>query len=749
MRILATFAASFAAGVFAAQYLLPETGLLPAAMACLGLSLLFLLLRGSARTRVLLIGWGLAAALSWNWGYARVVQAPAEALAGTDRTVTMTLCGYAQPTAYGARATVRLDCLAYGKAVYYGGEELLDLTPGQTLTGAVHLQSAGRIREDDVTTFTSKGVFLLAYQRGEAVAGEGSGRSPRWWPARLGRALQDNISALFAGDTAGFLRAILTGDKAGLSEAAAIDLSEAGVYHLMAVSGMHCAFLLGFAELLTGKHRRRLTAAAAIPVLLFYMLLAGCTPSVVRACVMLVLLLLAPLFRRDRDGPTAMTSALLLILLQNPFAAKSVSLQLSFAAVAGLLWLTPRLDRFLLEGVKRRGRAARFVAASVSASCGALVFTVPLTALYFNHLVLVAPLANLLCLWAASIVFASGLLAAVAAFFWLPLGRALGLVPSGLIWYLLQASHLLAKLPFHAVYFTNPYLKVWLAYAYLLFGAAWLMKPKSRRKYAVAGLCAAVTLACTVKLGQLRLTSSALDADVLDVGQGSATLLSSGGVFALVDCGSGNSWYSAGELAADRLLTMGCRELDYLVLTHYDADHVNGVTGLLARLRVKTLLVPAGTAEAELRETVLTAARAAGTGVVTIGGETAYPLGSCVLTVYPPLGEGSENEAGLAALATCGTFDLLITGDMGAATERRLLETFDLPDVEVLVAGHHGSKTSTSAELLEAVRPELGIVSVGSNAYGHPAGETLARLARAGAEICRTDLQGSIHLSVN
>ena len=92
---------------------------------------------------------------------------------------------------------------------------------------------------------------------------------------------------------------------------------------------------------------------------------------------------------------------------------------------------------------------------------------------------------------------------------------------------------------------------------------------------------------------------------------------------------------------------------------------------------------------------------------------------------------------------------IIITGDMDAATEKKLLETFDLPDIEALVAGHHGSKYATSQALLDAVRPETACISVGSNSYGHPTEETLLRLARQGCGIYRTDLHGTIHLSWN
>lgn len=745
MRRLAVFAGSFSGGIFLARYLLPGGWLLPAACLCLALGCGALLLPWEARRRCVVIGAALALGLGYDWMYVRQVQRPMEALADTDAVMTMTLLDYAVPTDYGARATVRLEGLP-GRAVYYGGEELLDLRPGQTVDDLVHLKSAARVRDTDITTFTSKGVFLLAYQRGDPAYGPGGADAPRWWPVRMGQAMREKSATLFEGDTAAFLAAILTGDKTGLSETAYGDLAEAGMLHVLAVSGMHCGFLLELVMLVTGKHRRRLTAACALPVLALYGVLTGGSPSVLRACVMLALLLAAPLCRRNSDGPTTLALALFLILLKNPFAAASVSLQLSFAAVAGILWLTPRLHKLLVGGEKR-GKAFRLLAASFSTTMGALVFTAPLSAYYFGTLVLISPLSNLLCLWAAGIVFMGGLLAVAAGFLWTPLGVVLGLVPGLLVRYILCTAHLLAQVPYHAVYFDNPYLKYWLAFAYLLFALAYLLRPKEGRKYAVAAVLAAGTLALTVRLGAARYQGD-LDAVVLDVGQGQSVLLASGGAYALTDCGSGNSWYDAGGVAARRLQSMGCRRLDYLILTHYDLDHVSGVAALLSRMDVGELLVPAGEDDSGTRSVILAEAEARGVPVTEVAGERTIPLGGASLRVFPPVGEKGDNERGLSLCATAGTADLLITGDMDCATERTLLKTYGLPDIEVLVAGHHGSKSSTSAELLDALAPEIACISVGANSYGHPAGETIRRLAERGCAIYRTDMQGGIHLSV-
>ena len=119
-------------------------------------------------------------------------------------------------------------------------------------------------------------------------------------------------------------------------------------------------------------------------------------------------------------------------------------------------------------------------------------------------------------------------------------------------------------------------------------------------------------------------------------------------------------------------------------------------------------------------------------------------LGGATLRVYPPVGKKNQNEAGLTALCSAGSFDVLVTGDMPANTEKKLIADYDLPRVEVLLVGHHGSKYSSCEEFLRAVQPEYAIISVGSNSYGHPTAEAIGRLEDAGAEVYRTDEQGTI-----
>ena len=281
------------------------------------------------------------------------------------------------------------------------------------------------------------------------------------------------------------------------------------------------------------------------------------------------------------------TGVLLALLLANPLSIAGVGLQLSFASMVGLLVLSPRIYTLFPSG---RSRLWRFARSSLSASLGATICTAPLTAFYFNRIPLVGPIANILVGSVATFTFLSGAAALILGLLAPVLGSFAGLLPQAGVWYTLAVARLFAKIPYHAIYFTNPYLKYWLVFLAVIFGYC-ALTPKARRKYLLATGLAAGTLALLLYV-PVYSRAGRLHAVAVDVGQGASTILSSQGATALVDCGSSENFINAGDEAGDTLNTYGYFGLDYLILTHYDYDHVSGVTELLARTRVGTLLLP-------------------------------------------------------------------------------------------------------------------------------------------------------------
>ena len=755
MRVLATIGFSFSAGVFLAA-LLPWNGWqLYAAGGVLLLALVWLFAARKQKyfRRGLLLLLPLAVSLAYFAGYDHLVRQPIEDRCGAASDFTATVCDWPQATERGARVTVELEGYHRARAVLYGEAELLAARPGDTVTGTAQWQSAAHFDSDDVTHFNARGVYALLYGREDVRLSAGDGDALRWLPQRAGKAFREKVAAIWDDPrVSGFLTAELTGDKSAMDDGDYLAMQETGLAHLFAVSGLHCAFLVTLLALLISR-RQRLLCAVTIPLLLFYMVMVGMSPSVVRACIMQIFLLIAPLFRRGSDPLTSLAAALLVILLCNPFAAASVSLQLSFSATLGMVLLSPRLYKLLTGWYKGKCRPLRaalcFVAANLSATLSAVVFTAPLTAWYFRIFVLVAPLSSLLAVPAAGWSFMAAFVTVLLGFVWLPLASLLGWISWALVRYILWIANGMMSWRYHAVYFTNPYLVYWLLFLYAAFiGCA--ATPDGKRKYLLASALSVLTLTAAIWVNRQDYQYGVLTALTLDVGQGESVILTSGGETALVDCGSSNSYKDPGGLAADTLHSMGVRELSAVVVTHYHADHTNGLYEVLRRIPVQTIYLPDIEDEYGVRERLVSLAEEKGAQVTYVTKETADTLGDTVLTIYPPVQSGGDlNELGLTALASAGDFDLLITGDMSGSTEKKLVETYALPDIEVLVVSHHGSRYSSNIRFLKSVTPEAAVISVGDNNYGHPSEETLQRLLAVGADIWRTDQQGTIRITVN
>ncbi len=755
MRVLATIGFSFSAGVFLAA-LLPWNGwqlYAAGGVLLLALAWLFAARKQKYFRRGLLLLLSLAVSLAYFVGYDHLVRQPIENRCGAASDFTATVCDWPQATERGARVTVELEGYHRARTVLYGEAELLAARPGDTVTGTAQWQSAAHFNSDDVTHFNARGVYALLYGREDVRLSAGDGDALRWLPQRAGKAFREKVAAIWDdARVSGFLTAELIGDKSAMDDGDYLAMQETGLAHLFAVSGLHCAFLVTLLALLISR-RQRLLWAVTIPLLLFYMVMVGMSPSVVRACIMQIFLLIAPLFRRGSDPLTSLAAALLVILLCNPFAAASVSLQLSFSATLGMVLLSPRLYKLLTGWYKGKCRPLRtalcFVAANLSATLSAVVFTAPLTAWYFRIFVLVAPLSSLLAVPAAGWSFMAAFVTVLLGFVWLPLASLLGWISWALVRYILWIANGMMSWRYHAVYFTNPYLIYWLLFLYAAFiGCA--ATPDGKRKYLLASALSVLTLTAAIWVNRQDYQYGVLTALTLDVGQGESVILTSGGETALVDCGSSNSFKDPGGLAADTLHSMGVRELSAVVVTHYHADHTNGLYEVLRRIPVQTVYLPDIEDEYGVRERLVSLAEEKGAQVTYVTKETADTLGDTVLTIYPPVQSGGDlNELGLTALASAGDFDLLITGDMSGSTEKKLVETYALPDIEVLVVSHHGSRYSSNIRFLKSVTPEAAVISVGDNNYGHPSEETLQRLLAVGADIWRTDQQGTIRITVN
>ena len=751
MRRLCRFAAGFAAGCAACVLFAGVSFAVWIAAGALA-ALLAIGLRGRRRTGIRIVLTGLALALFWCAGYRAVFVRPVQALcAQGDGEVTAEVRDYSSRTRYGYGVLVRVKT-ADGRsvpAVLYYPEETA-LSPGDTVRCEAKLRAASPENLGRDEYYASRGVWMTVSCRGKLTVEKGD--FALWQlPVRAAQRLKTAIGEAFPDDVSGFLTALLTGDKQGLTYAEKNDLSLSGIYHVVAVSGMHVSLLAGLVMLLCAG-KRKLGAAIGLPLVWFFVFLTGAGASSVRAGLMQTILLLAPLARREHDPATAFSAALTLLLAENPWAVFNVGFLLSFASTGGILLFARPLYHAIVESrafsqledhLPKLSRALRPSITAVCCSLASSACSLPICAAYFQVVSVSGFLTNALCLWLISAVFSVGLIIGALAVISLPLAIGPAWLLAWPVRLVLWLTHQMARIPYGAISLENRYALIWAGFFYL---AVWLICLWPKRLWASLVLAAlAGTFALCMGLAAMDYRSAGFTFTALDVGQGQCLLYTADGETSVIDCGGAQD--ESGELAARYLTTNGVFTVKRLILTHSDSDHCNGAAQLLSRVKVDALYLPETAREEDgaMLRRILDAAKQNGTELVYVSEDRLLPTDDGKITIFGPDLAETGNDGGLCVLAAHEKYDILVTGDLSTFAEYRLLSRHELSGVELLVAGHHGAATSTSSALLSQTQAQTVVVSVGQdNSYGHPAAETLARIKAAGAAIYRTDEAGTI-----
>ncbi len=570
----------------------------------------------------------------------------------------------------------------------------------------------------------------------------------------LGRGLEDFP------DQRGLLQALLLGYREDLPKALRQDFAATGTVHIFAISGAHVGMVALICTVFLRALRLPLTRwfLFLAPLLAVYILMTGAATSAIRAGVMAILLLAAPLLKRRPDAISALALAAIAILLAAPGQLGDLGFLLSFSAVAGLLALQPLLDFHVVRWFRRdewqlpaeerpAGRRLHEGGLAVArfglASLAAWMATSPLTAFFFNLFSPVALAMNLLVIPTAFAILLAGVMSLLTA-------------PAGAI---------LPEVFNHAARACAAFLEVCIRWAADVPGGHWFVRPPPAGGVAAwyAVLAVTVVMARRVRpalpaglalLAALALGWGAREATrcrvaVLDVGEGSATLVQARRARMLVDAGPA----FAAENTLRRLRAEGVNRLEALILTHADAQHIGAARDVLRAVPVRELWLPAVVWPSPLLRDILRAAEEDGISVRRLhAGDTGDWPGSLFWEVlWPPadLRLAAADDGALVLRVARFGVSVILAGDLGGAQEPALIGTGRSPAGAVLVVGRHGDRTATSAAWLAAVRPREALISSGPHAAGrHPDEETLAQLAAGHIRVWRTDQQGTLHVDL-
>ena len=738
------FTIGFTAACIAGVYLVTGVWLLLLSGFALVALIGILCIKSPHRKKIACLLFGCIIGFAWLFGFDKLYLQPARRMDEQTNILHITVTDYPRSTELGitAEGNIKLQDKTY-RVQFYVNEQA-DLSPGDVVEGGFTLRYTGGGAEAP-TYHQGKGIFLLAYPKGTIQTQSVESVPHKYFAAVLRHKILSLLDRIFPADSAPFAKALLLGKTSDLSYETVTSLKVSGIYHIVAVSGMHVSILFALVYMLCGKHRV-FTALFGIPVLCLFALVAGFSPSIVRACIMQTLMILALLTDREYDPPTALAFAVLVLLVSNPLTITSISFQLSVGCILGIFLFTQRIHDYLLQktplgpakGKGLKARLTRWAVGSVSVTLGAMSLTTPLCALYFGSVSIIGILTNLLLLWAVSFVFYGIIAACLLGAIWLPLGVGISWALSWPIRIILWVTDMISRVPVASVYTSSVYIVAWLIFAYILLTV--FIKREKKHPLVLtccllAGLVGAIVLSwIEPRLDDFRITA-------VDVGQGQCILLQNQGKYYMVDCG-GDSDEEAADAASQLLLSQGIFRLDGLILTHYDADHAGGADELLSRISADKIYLPVFEEENAIKQEL---SEEYASQIQWVSEDLV--LEDVGITIYAAQQTNDANESSLCILFQPEKCDILITGDRSTEGELELLNCVNLPDLEILVAGHHGSRTSTSLELLKATSPEIALISVGAdNRYGHPTQETLERLNIFGCKVYRTDLDGTIIL---
>ncbi len=746
MRYLMLFTLGFCGGTAFCAYCVwdqPAIWLL-AALVCFFLLLLCLWMQRKPGRAAAVCLLGVCVSMLWYLGYDGLYLKSVRQMDQQILSTEIEAVDYSFSSGFGSAVdgTLQIAGKSYRVRLYL--TDTAEIEPGDVISGRFRLRYTASGGYYGSSFHQGDGIFLLAYAQDGCQIDTETGSFARHIPVAFREKVLSIIEAIFPDDTQAFASALLLGEDDALSYEDNTALKLSGIRHVVAVSGQHLVILMAAIIMLTGRSRR-IACYISIPVTVLFSAMAGFTPSILRACVMQLVMLGAFLSKRDYDGPTALSFAVLLMVLYNPLAITSVSLQLSVASIMGMFQYSSKIYKriqgwYFFKNIAAHtlaGKIFHWIVGSVCVTLGSMVVTVPLSAVYFRTVSLIGIVTNLVTLWLITVIFYGVILAVAAGAVYSGAGLLLGKGLSVPIHFVLKVSKGLSAVPGGCLFLRNEYIiaAVIAAYAVLILMLYW----KQLRFW--VGSC---LISCILFLGiVLSWTQPLQDAwriTMLDVGQGQCVILQSGERCYMVDCG-GDYPEGTADIAAETLLSMGISRLDGLILTHFDTDHICGAEHLLTRIQVDHLILPEDPAAADAAKLM---AICDGT-VITAAQDLSFSWDSGKITVFAGNGGQYGNEMSLCVLFQSENCDILITGDRPVATEAALLLQRELPELEILVAGHHGAKTSTGNLLLAYLKPKTVLISAGeNNRFGHPATELLERLKAHGCKIYRTDLQGTI-----
>ncbi len=554
--------------------------------------------------------------------------------------------------------------------------------------------------------------------------------------------------------TAGLLRGLILADRSEIDYETKNEFINSGVVHILAVSGLHVGYVLVIFIFIFGRFGIYTRALLTILGLLGFMFLTGVPPSVFRATLMAVVIIIAFLFNRSTNIINSISIAAFVILLLNPNEIYNPGFQLSFSAVLAIGILYPYFQKMIFRlHLKKKWLESVFLFIGVSLS--AQIGTLPFTLAYFSKLSVIALFTNLFVIPAIGVIIAVGFITLF-----------IGLFSYSIAIFFASANDLFSGMMIDFIKYTGSlefsflWIRNYSIYDSIIFylGLALILFviQKSNNIFLKIALPIMLIISMTMYSSfdnKELLDKNKLNVLMIDVGQGDSFLIKfPNGKTALVDAGEANPFIDNGERVIIPLLDyLGIGKIDYGFVSHLDLDHYGGFISLIYHDRINKIFRPLpDSSDKSLRFEKFLKSKKIQTGIYDkhsfeVGNTKMYFLNDPKSNYYQKF--SSNDKSGVLKIVF-GNTSFLFVGDCEHPAEYFLASKFQkMLDSDVLKVGHHGSSTGSSKTFLNLVTPDISLISAGiKNKFNHPSSEVISSLTELNSKVYQTDLMGAVLL---
>ena len=564
---------------------------------------------------------------------------------------------------------------------------------------------------------------------------------------KLSNSLKTNLKELLPQRTSGLMIGILIGDVSDISDEISNNFKDCNLSHMLAVSGSHISYIMIGLNLVLNKKffGIRNCKIITILVIIIFMMLTNMTPSVVRAGICSIIVILASLIHRKQDTYTSIAFAILYTLIQNPYSLYNIGMQLSYAGTISIIMFYPEIkikkkEKNIIDKIKN------YILDSILLTLSANILIMPLTIYNFNTISLNFVLANLLAGPIMAITTIIGLFVSIISLISFPLSKILIIPLNFLLEILLFITEKVSKIPFSNITVITPHILVIILIYVIIFAFFYLYKHKDKITKTIEIIGIITIIVIVLDFIGISFPNNNLKIHFIDVGQGDSTLISSpSGKKILIDGGgSRDENYDVGEsILLPYLLDRRINKIDYIMISHFDADHAQGLEAILENIKVKYVIISKQASPSSQYEEIIDICNEKKINIIVVkrGDKIKIDKYTFFEIFHPGEKMLDDGKGGLNANAIVAKlhyklnnkkyFTVLFTGDIEMDAETELVKEFgDKLKSDILKVAHHGSKTSSTANFIEKVNPKIALIGVGANnTFGHPNDGVINRIS--------------------